>query len=218
VTVRAVIAVRGGAEAKSRCAPSLDADARAELVRAMLEDMIAALAASPAIDAIEVVTPTPELARVAREAGATGWLEPAPRGINAAFEAARARLAAADSQAVMVALPGDLPMLDAAELAPAFAQLGPCRVVLVPATADGGTGAVVVAAATPFAFAFGPDSFQRHWSGAERDGLHPIRLEAPSLGLDIDRPQDLAAAQRRNPAGRTARVLAERLRPTEVLS
>jgi 2-phospho-L-lactate guanylyltransferase len=217
VTVRAVIAVRGGGQAKSRCAPTLDAEARAELVRAMLLDMIAALAASRRIDEVEVVTPTPELAQLAREAGAGAWLEPRPLGINAAFEAARARLGAAHPDAILVALPGDLPMLDAAELEPAFDRLAASSVVLVPATADGGTGAVMAHARTPFAFAFGPDSFERHWAGALRDGLQPIRLEAPSLGLDIDQPHDLAALQKRGPEGRTARFLARRLRPTEAL-
>jgi 2-phospho-L-lactate guanylyltransferase len=218
VSVRAVIAVRGGADAKSRCAPELDADARAELVCAMLLDMIAALTGSRRIDEVEVVTPTLELVQAARKAGAAGWLEPQARGINAAFEAARARLGAADPQGVMIALPGDLPLLEAAELEPALRLLARGKVVLAPAAADGGTGAVVVHANAPFDFHFGQDSFRRHWDGAVRAGLEPIRLEAPSLGLDIDRPQDLAALQRRSPGGRSASFLARRLRPTEALS
>jgi 2-phospho-L-lactate guanylyltransferase len=215
LTVRAIIAVRGGAEAKSRCAPGLDAAARADLVRAMLLDMIAALATSPRIDEVEVVTPTLDLAQAAQAAGAHVLLEPQAHGINAAFEAARARLREQAKDAVMVALPGDLPLLDAAELEPGLDLLAPGRAVLAPAIADGGTGAVLVHAHAPFAFAFGRDSFHRHWTGAQRAGLEPVRLEAPSLGLDIDRPQDLAALARRRPGERTARFLAGHLRPTE---
>jgi 2-phospho-L-lactate guanylyltransferase len=214
MTVRAVIAVRGGMGAKSRCAPFLDEESRAELVQAMLLDMVAELAASPRIDAVEVVTPTVELARAAEAAGAAIWLEPKAQGINAAFEAARIRLSV-DAEAVMVALPGDLPLLDASELEPALDLVRPEKIVLAPALADGGTGAVVLEARTPFAFHFGPDSFRRHWTAALAQGLEPIRLEAPSLGFDIDRPQDLAALDRRRPGERTARFLARRLRPTE---
>jgi 2-phospho-L-lactate guanylyltransferase len=181
----------------------------------MLLDMIAALSRSPRIDRIEVVTPTTELAEAAEEAGALVLLEAQPHGVNAAFEQARARLRENEPHAIMVALPGDLPLLDAAELEPAFDLLRPGRAVLVPAAADGGTGAVVAHASAPFAFHFGHDSYRRHWIGAVRAGLEPIRLEAPSLGHDIDRPQDLAALERRSPGERTARFLARRLRPTE---
>jgi 2-phospho-L-lactate guanylyltransferase len=219
VIVRAVIAVRGGEGAKTRCVPHLDAQARGELVRAMLLDMVAALGggAGGRVDEIEVVTPTPELAQAAREAGARVHLETQAHGLNAAFEAARARLRETAPGAVMVALPGDLPLLDAAELAPALAALTPKRVGLAPASADGGTGAVILHAGAPFAFHFGSDSFHRHWTGAVQAGLEPFRLEAPGLGLDIDRPEDLAALEARGGGERTARLLARLLRRTEAL-
>jgi len=215
VTVRAVIAVRGGEGAKSRCGDLLDARGRDELVLAMLTDMVAALSASRRIDEIEVATPTADLADAARAAGASAWLEPQARGVNAAFEAARARLRAAVPDAVLAALPGDLPLIDAAELDTAFDLASRGKAVLAPALADGGTGAVVVQASAPFAFHFGRDSFRRHWAGALRAGLHPVRLDAPSLGFDIDRPEDLAALERRGAGGLTARVLARRLSPAE---
>jgi 2-phospho-L-lactate guanylyltransferase len=218
VIVRAVIAVRGGEAAKSRCAPDLDGAARGELVRAMLLDMIAALRAWGRIDEVEVVTPTPELAEAAREAGAEAVLEAEPRGLNAAFQAAQARLRVANPEAAMIALPGDLPALDPSELAPAIDGLAAGRVYLAPASADGGTGAVVVRAADGFPFRFGADSFRRHWDAAVEADLRPFRLEAPSLGLDIDRPEDLALLRRRAPGERTARFLAKLLRPTEALS
>jgi len=217
MSIHAVIAVRGGAQAKTRCAPGLDEAGRAELVRAMMLDMIAALLAAPRIDQVEVVTPTPELAKAARGAGALAVLEPRALGINAALESARARLRAVDGAAVMAALPGDLPLLDPAELDPAFDLAGPGRAVLIPALADGGTGAVVARADAPFAFAFGADSFRRHWAAVERAGLEPVRLDAPSLGLDIDRPQDLAAVGERQAGGHTTKFLARRLKPTEAL-
>jgi 2-phospho-L-lactate guanylyltransferase len=217
VIVRAVIAVRGGEGAKTRCVPHLDAQARGELVRAMLLDMVAALATGGGVDEVEVVTPTPELAAAAREAGARVLLETQAHGLNAAFETARARLRETAPGAVMVALPGDLPLLDAGELTPALEALTPRRVALAPASADGGTGAVIVHVGAPFAFHFGACSFHRHWSGAVQAGLEPFRLEAPSLGLDIDRPEDLAALDGRGCGERTARLLARLLRRTEAL-
>ncbi|MDB5448537.1 MAG: hypothetical protein JWQ97_3854 [Phenylobacterium sp.] len=207
MSTHAVIAARGGETAKSRVGPALDAAARAELVAAMLCDMIEALAGSSQIGAVHVVTPTPELAEAARAAGARVLLEAEPKGINAAFDAVRAEIRAAEPEAVIAALPGDLPLIDRGEIEQALAQLAPGAAVLVPASADGGTGAVIVHAAAPFVFHFGADSFRRHCAGAVAAGLEPVVVHAPSLGLDIDRPEDLEAVSRRAAGGRTARLL-----------
>ena len=57
-----VIAVRGGANTKSRCAPVLSGVERDALTEVMLADMLAALARTRGVAAVWVVTPTPHLA------------------------------------------------------------------------------------------------------------------------------------------------------------
>jgi len=215
VSTHAVIAVRGGGAAKSRCGPALDAAGRADLIEAMLGDMIEALQASPSLNEVLVVTPTAELAALAQAAGASVLLESTPLGINAAFEAARAQIRDRDPSGVIVALPGDLPLLEQDEIARALAALAPRGAVLVPASADGGTGAVIVHAEAPFAFQFGEDSFRRHRAAAAAAGLAPKEVHAAGLGLDIDRPADLEAVLHRAASGRTARVLQQHMRAVE---
>src|SRR5207302_6555567 len=103
-----------------------------------LADMLSAAAGCPAIERTYVSTPTPPLARLAARSGAVVILERGGGDLNAAFEAARRRIAAAEPQAVVTLLPGDLPRLRAEELQACFEAAGADGVAIAPAAADGG--------------------------------------------------------------------------------
>ena len=45
----------------------------------------------------------------------------------------------------------------------------------------------------PFAFAYGPGSFDRHRREAERLGLATVIVDDSVLATDVDVPEDLAA-------------------------
>jgi 2-phospho-L-lactate guanylyltransferase len=65
-------------------------------------------------------------------------------------------------------------------------------VVLVPDRKLDGTNAIIVPARSRFSFSYGPGSFARHLSEAERAGeLHVINDNG--LALDLDEPADLDA-------------------------
>lgn len=178
--VDVVIAVRGGAGAKSRCAGLIDG---AALAAAMLRDMVEAARACPHVAAVHVVTPTPEIA-----AGLPVHLivEPAAAGVNAAFERAQAAL---PPETTLVLLPGDLPQLRADDLSALIAAHEPGGVTVVPSATDAGTGAIVLTAGHAMRFAFGPGSFARHMAepGARR-------FDRAAIGEDLDRPEDAARA------------------------
>lgn len=193
MSAEVVIAARGGPEAKSRLAGRLDADRREALVAAMLADMLAALARCPDVQRTYVSTPTPALARLAAKQGAVVILEAAQGGLNEVFDLARRRIAAADPDTTVMLLPGDLPRLDPADVAACLAAAAPDRLVLAPASADGGTGGLVLRAAAPLPLAFGPGSFGKHLAAARTLGLWAQVVRAPSLGFDLDRPADLDA-------------------------
>ena len=201
-----VIAARGGPGAKSRCRGRLPGRQREALVEAMLYDMLQALAGCVSVDRVYVTTPTAALARLAARSGAVVILEHGPPDLNRAFSDARRRIAAAAPDCVVALLPGDLPLLDPAEVSACIAAAREGAVVLTPATADGGTGAVVQRADLPLTLAFGADSFRRHCSAAASLGLETRVIEAPSLGFDLDRPEDLDAVGRLRD-GRTAALL-----------
>lgn len=201
--IHVVLAARGGAKAKSRLA-ALPADERSALVAAMLADMLAVLLPSPAFASVTVVTPTPEIAAVARAAGAAVMAEPAGGGINAAFAAAREAIVARDADALLCALPADLPLLAPGELEAAAARAVQGTCVLVPAHDGEGTGAVIAPAAAELAFAFGSDSLQCHCRAVAQAGLEALIVPSPGLSHDVDSAADLAEAARLAPASRTA--------------
>jgi 2-phospho-L-lactate guanylyltransferase len=203
-----LIATRGGATAKTRCAGALTGPQRAALVRAMLGDMLSAVAATDAIKRAWVSTPTAELAMLATDAGAHVIAEPEGLGLSAAFDHARRRVADAAPGALLVLLPGDLPLLDPAELGRVIATWRPGDVLIAPAKADGGTGALLMTADTPFPFAYGPASFARHLAAAGEAGLNPRVVEAPCLAYDLDRPTDFAAVNAHAAGAQTRALLA----------
>jgi len=204
MTLRVVVAARGGPEAKSRLAGRLEPLRRAALAEAMLADMLDALAACSVVSRAYVVTPTPELARIAAAAGAVVMLEPAPKGLNAAFDAARQRLSRLDPSGRLALLPGDLPRLTARELADVAAASRDGAVVVAPALSDGGTGAIVQPASLALPLAFGPDSFRRHCAAAAALGATVRSPALPGLGFDVDRPQDLDRLASSRAQGRAA--------------
>ena len=201
-----VIAARGGPGAKSRLSGRLDPAQRDALVEAMLADMLAALAACPAVLRTYVTTPTPALARLAARSGAVVVLEHGPDDLNAAFDRARQRIAISDPEAMVVLLPGDLPRLEPGDVEACLELADPGRLVLAPASADGGTGALVLGAGVALPLAFGPGSFGKHLAAARVLRLETHVVQAPGVGFDIDPPADLDA-QARTATGPTASLL-----------
>ncbi len=207
MTVHAVIAVRGGRNAKSRLGARLSPDQRAALVEAMLADMLNALARSSEITRIHIATPTQALARLAASAGAEVILD-RTEGLNDAFENARRVIAASEPEALIILLPGDLPLIEPSEFDRAIAAARDGRVALAPAAADGGTGAVILRANIALPFGFGPDSLKKHQAAAAALHLETLIIDAPSVTLDVDRPSDLDTIVATR-SGRSAALLRE---------
>lgn len=211
-----VVAVRGGLDAKSRCAEALDGPDRARLTAAMLEDMLAAVARCPDASTTWVVTPTPELADLARRRHARAILQEGrqegPRGLNAAFAQALSIVGEQAPYDPVVLLPGDLPLLEPDDLGAAIRLLRTHGVVLAPSL-DGGTGLVGMRAGASLSPAFGPDSFRRHVAEARRSALSVAVVVASSLGPDVDRPEDLAYLLEHGPSTLAGVFLRDRLKP-----
>ncbi|HEY2751612.1 2-phospho-L-lactate guanylyltransferase [Phenylobacterium sp.] len=204
MSLRVVIAARGGPAAKSRLAARLAESERAALAEAMLTDMLEALAGCGSVERAYVVTPTPEFARLAADAGAVIVLEHEPRGLNAAFETARQRLAAHNPEGLVALLPGDLPRLDAGEMTEAAKHAADGAIVIVRSQSDGGTGAIIQPVGLALPLAFGSDSFRRHCGGAAGMGLAVASPRLASLSQDLDRPEDLDRLAGSGTKGRAA--------------
>lgn len=206
MSVHAVVAVRGGPLAKTRCADVLNEEQRKALVMTMIEDMIAALARVDAIDHIYVVTPTTAIVERVRGLGATPLVEHKSYGLNAAFELARFQISGRDPNGQLMLFPGDLPLLDPAEMDELITSFQPDELVFV-ATDDGGTGALLLPAHAQFKFCFGPNSAARHREAASIAGLKPIAYTAPSLAFDVDTWEDIKGLCRQTGNSRTTQYL-----------
>lgn len=204
MTADVVIAVRGGPTAKSRCAAALTSGERQALVAAMLEDMLAAAMATHGVHAVTVITPTPELARLAEARGARVIFEPCALGLNTAFQSAVE--AASTRGRPILLLPGDLPLVGPPDLESAIEAARDGSVALAPSRADGGTGAITLPPGVRIPFQFGPDSFRRHRAAAHATGHALHIIDSGPLGYDIDRPGDLDRV-RLAPATHSAAVL-----------
>jgi len=191
--IAALVPVKRLATGKTRLARDLDRAGLAELVLAMLEDVVAALRAVPDLGCVAVVTPDPEVASAARRFGARALLEPAP-GLGPSLDAAARRLAAEGATALLVVL-GDVPGAQADELGQmlgALRELGGRGVVLAPAR-DGGTAALLRAPHDLIESRFGPESAEAHRDLAKHAGVPFRELVLPSLAIDVDSREDLEA-------------------------
>jgi len=212
----ALIPVKRLEQSKSRLLPELPDPDRQALTLAMLDDLVEALQRADAFDRIAVTTPDPLVAERARAARATVLLRPEP-GLNAALDDAVARLAPGPDEALLVvlgdvagALPADLAKLVGAAAGGEGAKAP--RGVWIAPSADGGTSALLLRPAHAIPFRFGPESARRHREAAEAAGVAHHVLDLPSLAIDLDSPDDLAAFLATSGGGPRTRALLERVR------
>ena len=201
----ALIPVKNLEDSKSRLLSRLPDGLRRRLTLAMLEDLIAALAATPGIDRIAVTTPDETVATHARAAGSEVLLRPEP-GLNAALEDGRERLCSEGDDLLFVLgdVAGALPS-DFARLLEAAKNEGPSG-WLAP-SADGGTSALLHHPAGLIPCRFGPDSAKRHGEAAADAGIPLFELTLPSLAIDLDQPEDLDAFLATEGGGARTRTL-----------
>jgi 2-phospho-L-lactate guanylyltransferase len=89
-------------------------------------------------------------------------------------------------------LPADLPLLTIEDVQSLIkAAKDPPVIVLVPDRHGEGTNALLVRPSGLIEYDFGPNSFQRHQLQAEQLGARVEIRTIPSLGLDLDLPEDL---------------------------
>lgn len=188
----AVLPVKRFAEAKQRLARTLPPPARAALVEAMLNDVLAALADSGSFALTVVVSAEPAAVAAAAAHGAllvhdgteSGQSDAALLGIERALQEGAKRV---------LCVPGDCPALDPAELRALLAAgaAGEPEVVILPDRHGSGTNGLLLTPPAAIAPSFGPDSRARHERLALAAGAS-VRVEPlPSLLLDIYTGADL---------------------------
>lgn len=191
----AVVPVKEFGEAKQRLALAYSPEFRRGLVRAMVEDVLAALAAAP-LAGIVVVTLDPVAREMAQRYGARIIEDGAHDGQTGAVGAAAARLVVEGCR-TMLTMPGDIPRVSADEVRQLIAVHKPApSFSIVPAHDQRGSNAILCSPPDLVKLRFGNDSFRPHLDAARRCGIEPTILPLPGIGLDIDNPVDLAMFMR----------------------
>ena len=195
MTTWAVVPVKRFADSKCRLAGVLGPAARRRLSIAMLRDLLTAVAATPGLDRIVLATSEPSAADFG-----TPVIDDGGGDLNLAIARAATALEAAQVTRMLV-IAADLPRAAPAEIARVLAAGREAPVVIVPDARGQGTNALLLSPPGAIAPCFGTDSRTRHAAAARNLGLACRELRLPSLGFDVDEPEDLA---------RLARVAADR--------
>ena len=204
-----VMPVKDLPDAKQRLAGVLCAKERQALFRAILQDVLGALAASAGLAGILLVTRDPEARRLARRYGARVLLEEANRGHTAASNLG-ARTLAQERVAGMVQVPADIPLVTPDDIAALLRVHGEApAVTLAPSRDERGTNALACSPPDVLPLCFGDDSFFPHVQRARSCGIQPQIVNRPGLALDVDTPADLAAFLAAPSATRAYAYLAE---------
>lgn len=187
----AIIPVKRLSQAKRRLAPALPAEARRQLVLAMLRDVLGMLAQVEDIITVLVVTPDDHVTEVARMAGAVVLPEPSVGSLNAAVKMGLA-FAREHGATEALVLPADVPLTTADELRRIVSgDAAPPRAVLVPSHDGEGTNALLMSPPGILQPSFGPGSFLRHLGQAVARKVDVQVLQPSGLARDIDAPHDL---------------------------
>jgi 2-phospho-L-lactate guanylyltransferase len=193
----AIVPVKALHESKSRLREVLTPEQRVNLSREMLFNTLQVLAEVPEIEQTIVVSVDPSVLALAREHGAEAVEEHGSPSLNKALT--QSTVLARDRQVkTVLVLPADLPLIQAGDVRALIeAVQDPPIVVIAPDRSRSGTNALLVAPPGTIKYEFGPDSFERHIRSAETAGARVEIIELPTLGLDLDAPEDLEIYQDR---------------------
>lgn len=186
-----LIPVKNLDNAKERLSPALSPAQRRALAKAMMQDVLAAVAAVNHNTRVAVVTSDPFAGGLAQGYRFEVIADPANLGETDAISHATRHCIAQGEDSTLV-IPGDIPLVQAADIEQVLRAAPAEGSVLVPGWDGRGSNAVLRRPADLFPLHFGNDSFQPHLRAAQATGMPCRVLQLPRIGLDVDNPTDLA--------------------------
>lgn len=191
----AIVPVKRFAEAKQRLAPVLLPAQRAALARHMAERVLTELGLLPWLDGVLVVSADDGLFDLVQRLGFE-WFDDAGAGLNAALDAAGARLAGRGVDETVI-VHADLPLFHAAaldEVAAVHQRGGARRMTIVTDLRGSGTNVRFCRPSGAVAAQYGEGSAARHRAAALEAGLEVETVTLRPLSFDCDTPDDLRMA------------------------
>jgi 2-phospho-L-lactate/phosphoenolpyruvate guanylyltransferase len=203
-----LIPVKNLSNAKQRLSKVLDQSVRTELAHSMLADVLQAVAEYGREDA-SLVTSDPFALDQAAKLGFDVIPDKANISETDAIEMATEVCVARGVERTLV-IPGDIPLIEAEDLAMIFEHAPAHGAVLVPSTDKRGTNGALRTPANLFPLRFGNDSFQPHLQAAIATTTVCVVLSLARLGLDVDNVEDLENLSA-HPGTKRAQELARKL-------
>jgi 2-phospho-L-lactate guanylyltransferase len=191
MTLWAIVPVKPLRRGKSRLAGALSDDERTELNRNLLQNTLKTLSEIRELEEVLVVSRDPAALTIARNYGARTVREDGQPELNTALKRATVVAQVYATRGVLV-LPADLPLISRGDvLALIERATDPPVIVIAPDRHEKGTNALLISPSGLIEYDFGENSFQRHCERARKAGARLEIVNIPSLGLDLDLPEDL---------------------------
>ena len=191
MTLWAIVPVKPLRRGKSRLAGKLTEDERADLNQSLLQHTIQTLTNLKEIEQVLVVSRDPHALTVARNHGARTVLEDGQPHLNTALKRATVVAQVYATRGVLV-LPADLPLISPQDIRELIDRaVNPPVVVIAPDRHHKGTNALLISPSGLIEYDFGENSFERHCERVRQAGARLEIVDLPSLGLDLDMPEDL---------------------------
>jgi 2-phospho-L-lactate guanylyltransferase len=191
MTLWAIVPVKPLRRGKSRLAGALSEDERTELNRNLLQNTLKTLCELKELEEVLVVSRDPAALTIARNYGARTVREDGQPELNTALKRATVVAQVYATRGVLV-LPADLPLISREDVLTIIQRAtDPPVIVIAPDRHEKGTNALLISPAGLIEYDFGEDSFQRHCERARKSGARLEIVNLPSLGLDLDLPEDL---------------------------
>jgi 2-phospho-L-lactate guanylyltransferase len=191
MTLWAIVPVKPLRRGKSRLAGTLTEDERTELNRALLQHTLETLSELKEVDGVLVVSRDPNALTIARNHGARTVQEVGQPELNTALKRATIVAQVYATRGVLV-LPADLPLVTRDDILTLIQRATePPVVVIAPDRHKKGTNALLISPPGLIEYDFGENSFERHCELVKKAGARLEIVDLPSLGLDLDLPEDI---------------------------
>jgi 2-phospho-L-lactate guanylyltransferase len=191
MTLWAIVPVKPLRTAKSRLSAVLTRDEREILSQQMLINTLDLLREVKEIERTLVVSRDTKALSIARKHGARTVTENGAPELNNALARATVVAQQYDISGVLV-IPADLPLMRIDDVENLISKAtDPPVVVIAPDRHGRGTNALLSSPPSLIEYDFGTDSFERHVARAKAAGVQIVICKNPSIGLDVDLPEDL---------------------------
>jgi 2-phospho-L-lactate guanylyltransferase len=198
VNIWAIVPVKPLNRAKSRLSSVLDASDREALSKGMLEHTLLTLSQVRGIAGTLLISRDTAALALARNYGAQTVQETGDTELISSLTRATQVVSTWNAGGILI-VAADIPFMTVKDVEDmlALAKNGPnpTCMVIAPDRHHNGTNAMLVIPPNQFAYRYGEGSFEKHCQAAQESGAAIHVFESPTLGLDIDVPEDLTLYQ-----------------------